>query len=83
MVNVVGYIRVSTMGQVKEGYSLGEQLDEIERFCAANRFNLVTTFKDEGKSGAKINDDIEIERDGLLDLLDKKGGYTVYRGIVN
>ena len=29
MVNVVGYIRVSTVNQVKEGYSLGEQLDEI------------------------------------------------------
>ena len=32
MINAVGYIRVSTMGQVKEGYSLAEQLDEIERY---------------------------------------------------
>ena len=40
MVNVVGYIRVSTVNQVKEGYSLGEQLDEIEKYCAANGFNL-------------------------------------------
>ena len=47
MINVVGYIRVSTMGQVKEGYSLGEQLDEIEKFCTANGFNLVATFRDE------------------------------------
>ena len=70
MVNAVGYIRVSTMGQVKEGYSLGEQLDEIEKFCTANGFNLVATFRDEGKSGAKTDEDeTEIERDGLLDML--------------
>lgn len=75
MVNVVGYIRVSTVNQVKEGYSLGEQLDEIEKFCAANGYNLIEIFRDEGKSGAKTNDDMEIERDGLLDLLNriKKG----------
>lgn len=70
MVNVVGYIRVSTMGQVKEGYSLGEQLDEIEKFCTVNGFNLVATFRDEGKSGAMTDEDErEIERDGLLDML--------------
>ena len=40
MVNVVGYIRVSTVNQVKEGYSLGEQLDEIEKYCAANGFRI-------------------------------------------
>ena len=68
MINVVGYIRVSTMGQVKEGYSLGEQLDEIERFCTANGYNLVDTFKDEGVSGAKTDDEeMRIDRDGLIE----------------
>ena len=72
MINVLGYIRVSTVNQVKEGYSLGEQLDEIERFCAANGFNLIDTFKDEGKSGAKADEDeLRINRDGLLDMLDR------------
>lgn len=72
MVNVVGYIRVSTMGQVKEGYSLGEQSDEIERFCTANGFNLIDTFKDEGVSGAKTDEDeTRIDRDGLLDMLNR------------
>lgn len=72
MDNVLGYIRVSTANQVKEGYSLGEQLDEIEKFCKANGFNLVDTFKDEGKSGAKTDKDEEkIEREGLLDMLDR------------
>lgn len=72
MDNVLGYIRVSTVNQVKEGYSLGEQLDEIEKFCAANGFNLVDTFKDGGKSGAKTDRAEEkIEREGLLDMLDR------------
>lgn len=57
MVNVVGLIRTSTIGQVKEGYSLEEQLGEIEKFCTANGFNLIEKFRGGGKSGAKINDD--------------------------
>lgn len=72
MDNVLGYIRVSTANQVKEGYSLQEQLDEIEKFCTANGFNLLDTFKDEGKSGAKTDlAEEKIERDGLLDMLDR------------
>ena len=72
MITVLGYIRVSTANQVKEGYSLEEQLDEIEKFCTANGFNLIETFKDEGKSGAKTDQDEErIEREGLLDMLDR------------
>lgn len=72
MDNVLGYIRVSTVKQVKEGYSLGEQLDEIEKFCKANGFNLVETFRDEGQSGAKTDKDEEkIEREGLLNMLDR------------
>lgn len=72
MMNVLGYIRVSTMGQVKEGYSLGEQMDEIERFCKDNRFNLVETFRDEGKSGAKTDEEeTRIDRDGLISMLSR------------
>lgn len=72
MANVVGYIRVSTKGQVKEGYSLGEQLDEIEKFCTVNGYNLIDTFSDEGKSGAKTDEDeTRIDRDGLLNMLDR------------
>ena len=72
MINVLGYIRVSTVNQVKEGYSLGEQMDEIEKFCTANGFNLIDTFRDEGKSGAKTDaDETTIDRDGLLNMLDR------------
>ena len=56
IVNVYGYIRVSTEGQVKQGYSLAEQRAEIEKYCSSKR--------------AKANEDeMSIERDGLLDML--------------
>lgn len=70
IVNVYGYIRVSTEGQVKQGYSLAEQQAEIERYCKEQGYNLIAIFKDEGISGAKANEDeMSIERDGLLDML--------------
>lgn len=70
IVNVYGYIRVSTEGQVKQGYSLAEQRAEIEKYCSSKSYNLVEIFKDEGISGAKANEDeMSIERDGLLDML--------------
>lgn len=70
MENVYGYCRVSTMGQVKEGFSLSEQRDEIVRYCKDNSYNLVSVFSDEGISGAKANEDeMSIEREGLLDML--------------
>jgi len=31
--NVVGYIRVSTQGQERDGYSLRYQEDEIKAYC--------------------------------------------------
>lgn len=38
--NVVGYIRVSTQGQVKEGYSLKYQKDEIKAYCEEQGLNI-------------------------------------------
>lgn len=70
IINVYGYIRVSTEGQVKQGYSLAEQRAEIERYCSFKSYNLIEIFKDEGISGAKANEEqMSIERDGLLDML--------------
>ena len=39
IVKVCGYIRVSTEGQVKKGYSLSEQQAEIERYCREMGFS--------------------------------------------
>lgn len=67
---VVGYVRVSTQGQVKDGYSLAYQSEEIERYCAANNLELLDIYKDEGISGAKVDEDeLTIERDGLQEML--------------
>lgn len=70
IVNVFGYKRVSTERQVKKGYSLAEQQEEIEKYCKMENYNLIETFKDEGISGAKANEDeMSIEREGLLEML--------------
>lgn len=70
MRNVLGYIRVSTTNQVKDGYSLEEQREEIEKYCENNNLNLIDIYEDCGKSGAKTDEDeTHIERDGLIDLL--------------
>lgn len=67
---VVGYVRVSTEGQVREGYSLTYQVDEIERYCDENKLQLLHIYEDRGLSGATVDEDgLTIEREGLQELL--------------
>ncbi len=67
---VVGYVRVSTKGQVKDGYSLSYQTEEIQRFCNLHNLELLDIYKDEGISGAKVDEDeLTIEREGLQEML--------------
>ncbi|WP_055107065.1 recombinase family protein [Paenibacillus ihumii] len=67
---VVGYVRVSTQGQVKDGYSLAYQTEEIQRYCACHNLELLDIYKDEGISGAKVDEDeLTIEREGLQEML--------------
>jgi len=68
--NVVGYIRVSTQGQAKDGYSLKYQEEEIQAYCEKHGWNLIHIFRDEGISGAKINEEaLEVDRVGLQEML--------------
>ncbi len=68
--NVVGYIRVSTQGQARDGYSLKYQEDEIKAYCEENNLNLIHIFRDEGISGAELNEEaLEIDRVGLQEML--------------
>ncbi|MUK87333.1 recombinase family protein [Ornithinibacillus sp. L9] len=68
--NVIGYVRASTQGQAKDGYSLAYQLDEIQAYCKQQGWTLLQTFYDEGISGAKINEDtLEVDRGGLQNVL--------------
>lgn len=55
--NIVGYIRVSTQGQARDGYSLKYQEEEIRAYCEEQGFNLIHIFRDEGISGAKLNEE--------------------------
>lgn len=66
--NVVGFIRVSTQGQAKDGYSLKYQEDEIKEYCEEQGLNLKHILRDEGISGTKLNEEalkIKIIQGGL------------------
>jgi DNA invertase Pin-like site-specific DNA recombinase len=51
----VGYIRVSTPGQAKEGESLRTQREAIERYAQDREWALIEVYADEGISGVKNN----------------------------
>ncbi|MGF9915885.1 recombinase family protein [Paenibacillus ehimensis] len=68
--NVIGYVRVSTAGQARDGYSLSYQREEIESYCQQQGWNLLHVFVDEGISGAKIDEDaLEVDREGFQNML--------------
>lgn len=70
MEKVFGYIRVSTQNQVREGYSLSYQREEIKRYCRENNLDLVGIYEDAGISGAKVDKDgLTVDREGLQQLL--------------
>jgi DNA invertase Pin-like site-specific DNA recombinase len=60
----IGYIRVSTTGQVDEGVSLDVQRAKIEAWCGVNDYELIDVFTDAGISGKRADN-----RPGLQDAL--------------
>lgn len=50
------YPRVSSLKQVKEGDSIDSQIERLRQFCKDNDFEIVKTYRDDGKS-ATINED--------------------------
>lgn len=60
----VGYIRVSSIDQAETGQSLEAQEQKIKDFCRAKGYVLLNIFRDEGRSGRKLN------RPGLQAALD-------------
>ena len=54
MKKTVGYIRVSTDGQI-DGAGLDTQKERIEAFCISQGWDLAATLKDPGYSGATMN----------------------------
>lgn len=57
------YVRVSTQEQAKEGYSIGEQVERLNKYCEAMGWTVVETFIDPGYSGG------DTERPGLKAML--------------
>ena len=51
----IGYIRVSTEGQAKEGVSLESQRAKVESWAKHNDYQLVRIYTDAGISGCKVN----------------------------
>ena len=49
------YPRVSTQEQAKEGYSIGEQIDRLNKYCDAMGWTVVKTYTDAGFSGATMD----------------------------
>jgi site-specific DNA recombinase len=59
----IGYIRVSTDEQAREGISLDNQKAKIQTYCELNDLELVEIIEDAGKSGKDLN------REGIQDLM--------------
>lgn len=58
-----GYVRVSTMEQSKNGYSVKEQIERLEKYIDSRGWALHKIYVDPGCSGA------DMERDGLQEML--------------
>ena len=55
MKRAFGYIRVSTVGQAEEGFSLDHQKEAIKDYCKTRSLQLIHVFVDEGRSGRTVN----------------------------
>lgn len=63
------YPRVSTTEQANEGYSIGEQIERLEKYCDAMNWTVYKVYTDPGYSGGDLN------RPGLQTLIkDVKAG---------
>lgn len=61
-----------------DGYSLAYQEDEIKAYCQVQGYTLLRLFKDEGISGAKMNEEaLEVDRIGFQEMLE----YLSHHGV--
>ncbi len=67
---IVGiYVRVSTAEQAKEGYSIGEQTERLQKYCEAHDWKIYKVYTDAGYSGK------DTKRPALQELIrDVKAG---------
>ena len=74
----LGYIRVSTEGQAREGVSLAAQRERIGRYCAGAGLKLAVVVEDAGASGAGGR-----SRAGWVELLDRVEAGEAGAGLSN
>ena len=65
-VNAIGYIRIPTEEQAREGVRLDNQKARIEQYCTYRGFSLAGIIADAGISGGKNK-----TRPGFIELLDR------------
>lgn len=74
---VIGYVRVSTEGQVEEGVSLAAQAAKIRQWAELNDYEILGIHEDAGFSGSKMS-----QRPGLHEAIvsacKNKGALVVY-----
>lgn len=49
------YVRVSTLEQAEEGYSIGEQKDKLKKYCEIKDWIVTRIYSDPGFSGSNLN----------------------------
>lgn len=57
------YVRVSTLDQAEEGYSIDEQIDKLKKYCEVKDWAVSKVFKDAGFTGSNT------ERPGMTQLI--------------
>jgi len=72
IINAIGYVRVSTEEQAREGISIEAQEERIRALATAKGWNLLEIIKDPGYSGKNLS------RPGVKNLID-----LCRRGTVN
>ena len=73
-VNVALYPRVSTSRQFEDGYSIGEQIDRLTKYCEAKGWTVFKIYTDAGYSGANtdrpaLKEMVKAVEDGLVDIV--------------
>ena len=72
----VGYIRVSTAGQVLDGVSLEAQRSRIRNWCDTNEYHLVAVHTDAGVSGKRADNRPALQK-ALASVCGRRGGALV------
>ena len=49
------YVRVSTLEQAEEGYSISEQKDKLKKYCEIKDWKITRIYSDPGFSGSNLN----------------------------